>query len=270
MPPCRWYLYRSVTHTQRCTFTSTPSCLAKPPPELVHLKSLNGEEEHRLARSWVVDFGPDDIPKKSYETSYARSSGPGGQVCSLCLHMHQPRPRSHQFQHVNTTSSKAVVRLPLSPALGTWLPRYIMSEVQKSVSERLPCTITSNELNAYLLHPLTYVQPLSTVYTLAALLPPQSPCTTRILPDVPLRPGKPPSSAAAPTPDAERRRRTPHHRRDKRRAKAAGRRVGGQGKGQEADIEGQAKSQQGESPGRMVAVTRVDERWSLSELFGPT
>ncbi|KAK1925201.1 hypothetical protein DB88DRAFT_488233 [Papiliotrema laurentii] len=113
MPPCRWYLYRSVTHTQRCTFTSTPSCLAKPPPELVHLKSLNGEEEHRLARSWVVDFGPDDIPKKSYETSYARSSGPGGQ-------------------HVNTTSSKAVVRLPLSPALGTWLPRYIMGEVQKS------------------------------------------------------------------------------------------------------------------------------------------
>jgi len=65
--------------TQRC-FATTSTCLAKAPKELLGLKSLDDEEHHRLAREWTQGFRVDDIPKGSYETSYARSSGPGGQA----------------------------------------------------------------------------------------------------------------------------------------------------------------------------------------------
>lgn len=60
--------------------TSTGGALAKAPSELLEVKKLEKEEDHRLARQWTQGFVVDDIPKGSYETSYARSSGPGGQV----------------------------------------------------------------------------------------------------------------------------------------------------------------------------------------------
>jgi hypothetical protein len=43
-------------------------------------------------------------------------------------------------QHVNTTSSKAVIRLPLQPALGTWLPRYVLGGLMGTASRNcMPC-----------------------------------------------------------------------------------------------------------------------------------
>ncbi|GJN89291.1 hypothetical protein Rhopal_002271-T1 [Rhodotorula paludigena] len=62
----------------------------------------------KLARDWIAAFErtqPDDWPKHVTETSFSRSSGPGGQ-------------------HVNRTFSKATVRLPLpSPSL---LPLFVV------------------------------------------------------------------------------------------------------------------------------------------------
>lgn len=64
---------------QKC-FATTPVREDKAPKELLGLKTLDDEEHHRLAREWTQGFTVHDIPKASYETSYARSSGPGGQV----------------------------------------------------------------------------------------------------------------------------------------------------------------------------------------------
>jgi len=61
-------------------FATTSACHDKAPKELLGLKSLDNEDHHRLAKEWTTRFRAEDIPKGSYETSYARSSGPGGQA----------------------------------------------------------------------------------------------------------------------------------------------------------------------------------------------
>ena len=66
-------------HNARSFFSGLPR-LARAPPELLLLKSLEGENDHKLARVWLADFDRNDIPKTSYEVTYSRSSGPGGQV----------------------------------------------------------------------------------------------------------------------------------------------------------------------------------------------
>lgn len=47
------------------------------PPDL---KSLSTPEDNARARNWVEDFKTRSIPRDLVELSFARSSGPGGQV----------------------------------------------------------------------------------------------------------------------------------------------------------------------------------------------
>ncbi len=96
--------------------STSPRRLGPAPPELLALKELVEDEHHILARDWLDSFVPEDVPKTSYEVSYARSSGPGGQ-------------------HVNKTNSKAVVRFDVFRARGVWLPPFLVAALQQSVSE---------------------------------------------------------------------------------------------------------------------------------------
>lgn len=67
------------------SYTLTAPRLASPPKQLLDLPSLSDETHHALARTWLDGFTLDDIPKNSYEVTYSRSSGPGGQVSSGSL-----------------------------------------------------------------------------------------------------------------------------------------------------------------------------------------
>ncbi|ORY22581.1 hypothetical protein BCR39DRAFT_601052 [Naematelia encephala] len=92
---------------------STNELWSRPPPELAELRTLESEKDHALARAWVEGFELGDVPKGACEVGYSRSSGPGGQ-------------------HVNKTNSKASLRCDLGPALGVWLPRFVLAPLSKS------------------------------------------------------------------------------------------------------------------------------------------
>lgn len=64
------YTYRGAVR-----WMSTPN-IPRPPD----LKSLTTPEDNARARSWVEDFKARQIPRELVELSFARSSGPGGQV----------------------------------------------------------------------------------------------------------------------------------------------------------------------------------------------
>lgn len=49
----------------------------RPPPELA---TLITPLENAEARGWIAEFRSFEIPKNEVELSFARSSGPGGQV----------------------------------------------------------------------------------------------------------------------------------------------------------------------------------------------
>ena len=59
---------------------STTARLGKAPPDLLRLTALSSDTEHKLAREWLDGFKLGDIPPTAIEKSFARSSGPGGQV----------------------------------------------------------------------------------------------------------------------------------------------------------------------------------------------
>lgn len=63
-------------------FSASQTTLDRPSSSLLALGKLDGEKDHALARKWIDGFGLEDIPKESIEVTYARSSGPGGQVSS--------------------------------------------------------------------------------------------------------------------------------------------------------------------------------------------
>ncbi|KAJ1300077.1 hypothetical protein OPQ81_002559 [Rhizoctonia solani] len=68
------------------------------------------EDTKDLARSWVKQFAErGGVPKREFEIGYSRSSGPGGQ-------------------HVNKTSTKATVRLPLDCR---WIPQWAKSGLRR-------------------------------------------------------------------------------------------------------------------------------------------
>ncbi|KAI5790731.1 peptidyl-tRNA hydrolase domain-containing protein [Peziza echinospora] len=68
------------------------------------------EEDIAEARKWLKEFTVDSIPKQFYETTYSRSSGPGGQ-------------------NVNKVSSKATLRFDLHKA-SNFLPSLIMKRIK--------------------------------------------------------------------------------------------------------------------------------------------
>ncbi|BGP16132.1 hypothetical protein JCM10213_006066 [Rhodosporidiobolus nylandii] len=93
-----------------CGLRRLLSNLPRPPP----FAALNTQDEMKEARAWIAAFEQvqtEDWPKHLVETSFSRSSGPGGQ-------------------HVNRTFSKATVRLPLpSPTL---VPPFAVPHLRRS------------------------------------------------------------------------------------------------------------------------------------------
>jgi peptidyl-tRNA hydrolase ICT1 len=75
--------------------------------------SSSSDDDVSAARSWLNNHGVESIPLQSIgSVSFSRSSGPGGQ-------------------HVNTTSSKATLRVPLD-ALLQHVPTALHSEIKRS------------------------------------------------------------------------------------------------------------------------------------------
>ncbi|KAL9638294.1 MAG: hypothetical protein Q9204_001553 [Flavoplaca sp. TL-2023a] len=70
------------------------------------------EADQAAARDWLNSFGPSNLPKKSCEISFSRSSGPGGQ-------------------NVNKVNSKATLRLPLRELLPS-VPNLLHNQIKAS------------------------------------------------------------------------------------------------------------------------------------------
>ncbi|GAA5943454.1 Pth4p [Sporobolomyces koalae] len=102
VPPRPWVAIRHV---------STNAVSTTRPPRL---DALSTQEDMQTARDWIEQFKKlptSEWPKHTYETSFARSSGPGGQ-------------------HVNRTLSKAILRFRLpSPTL---LPAYVVTNLSQT------------------------------------------------------------------------------------------------------------------------------------------
>lgn len=63
-------------HSLRATTLPTP------PP----LSNLETSKDFSVARDWLKSFGGCSIPKEAVDMTFARSSGPGGQVCRTLQH----------------------------------------------------------------------------------------------------------------------------------------------------------------------------------------
>lgn len=75
--------------------------------------SSSSDNDVSAARSWLNNHGVENIPLQTIGiVSFSRSSGPGGQ-------------------HVNTTSSKATLRIPLD-ALLQHIPSALHNEIKRS------------------------------------------------------------------------------------------------------------------------------------------
>ncbi|GAA5841483.1 hypothetical protein JCM5353_003403 [Sporobolomyces roseus] len=93
----------------RCSSSSSTNF--PPPPQL---STLSTPQDMKQAREWISQFNntpPSTWPKHLYETSFSRSSGPGGQ-------------------HVNRTLSKAILRLLLPSS--SFLPAYLLPHLRSS------------------------------------------------------------------------------------------------------------------------------------------
>ncbi|KAI5475786.1 hypothetical protein MNV49_000837 [Pseudohyphozyma bogoriensis] len=89
-------------------FTTSSARLALPDAPWVKSLADTDADDRAEIREWLAAWSKAktaDFPRDALDISYARSSGPGGQ-------------------HVNKTSTKAILRLPLSP-FPTFLPPYV-------------------------------------------------------------------------------------------------------------------------------------------------
>ncbi|KAI0968459.1 hypothetical protein F4678DRAFT_464526 [Xylaria arbuscula] len=104
--------------TSLIRITRSPLSFSPPGPSLVHLRTLRYQAHDALfdqddleeARRWYASFDRGSLPKG--QTSYSRSSGPGGQ-------------------HVNKTESKAISVWPVSE-LSKGLPKLLRSALRSS------------------------------------------------------------------------------------------------------------------------------------------
>ncbi|WVR05489.1 hypothetical protein IAU60_002507 [Kwoniella sp. DSM 27419] len=108
----RYVAARQVPRPSRPLITSIVP-RARASAELLALSGLTKEADHLLAREWVDNFKPDDVPKDAYQVARSRSSGPGGQ-------------------HVNKTESKVTIRCDLTQAKGSWLPPFAFGPLVRS------------------------------------------------------------------------------------------------------------------------------------------
>jgi hypothetical protein len=62
-------------------FSSTVAWANNQDPSRHLPASLSTDSHHAAAKQWLEGFAIEDIPKNALEVTFARSSGPGGQVC---------------------------------------------------------------------------------------------------------------------------------------------------------------------------------------------
>lgn len=95
------------------------------------------------ANDWVIDFKKrKSLSKQDVEISYARSSGPGGQVgysnllSTVTIDSLYTKSNNHYLRnilvlkHVNKVNSKAVVKLPLDSVM---IPSWAKDRLRNSV-----------------------------------------------------------------------------------------------------------------------------------------
>ncbi|GAA5989691.1 hypothetical protein JCM10908_000591 [Rhodotorula pacifica] len=101
---------RSFSASPSVRASDDAATLPKPP----NLHKLETQEDMKLARDWIARFEKlktDAWPRNLVETSFARSSGAGGQ-------------------HVNRTMSKAIIRFPLPSSF--FIPPYCVRHLRQT------------------------------------------------------------------------------------------------------------------------------------------
>lgn len=98
-----------------CLIRYPPRMLRRGPLVWIRFKSSFSQEEVEAARKWL-DVAETKIPRRIFDITYSRSSGPGGQK-------------------VNKTSSKATVALEpwkwLNPQFCYWIPKPILEQLNE-------------------------------------------------------------------------------------------------------------------------------------------
>jgi hypothetical protein len=106
------------------------------PPTPPNLTALETREDTEKARSWIAKFKEITIPRSHVELSFARSSGPGGQVSALNP-LFEPRQsiitRSARFTERQQSQYKSHYQMPTQLFLGTRLVSLRTSEICKLV-----------------------------------------------------------------------------------------------------------------------------------------
>ena len=134
--PYRHVLNRSralIARRLHVSHTSAPALSLPIPPALFELKNKG---EIAGAREWLNAFRNSTVPRNLVELSFARSSGPGGQVrVSPPNPLQRPTCRPLKFdgpQNVNKVNTKATARCQVD---AKWIPPWALPELRKSVSE---------------------------------------------------------------------------------------------------------------------------------------
>lgn len=74
------YASAAFSHTKR-NHGQMRTFIAKPPP----LQELQTSDDMNAARRWIEELRQSTIPREEVTLSFARSSGPGGQVREMAL-----------------------------------------------------------------------------------------------------------------------------------------------------------------------------------------
>lgn len=106
-------------------FSQSSDALPMPP----HLKSIDTPEDKVAARTWIAEFKKLAIPKRFVEFTFARSSGPGGQVCDGMRALSRCS-LTQRSQNVNKVNTKASLRCHLHVP---WIPAWAKPQLRRSV-----------------------------------------------------------------------------------------------------------------------------------------
>ncbi|KAK7204556.1 hypothetical protein BZA70DRAFT_281110 [Myxozyma melibiosi] len=81
--------------------------------------NVNDEEKAQIGevRRWLSNLSAKSVPRERFESSFSRSSGPGGQ-------------------NVNKLNTKATIRIRLD-ALGGWMPAYALQRLRNEKSRHI-------------------------------------------------------------------------------------------------------------------------------------
>ena len=133
LPSCHDVLSRSCASTAlrlRAFHANAPRLSLPIPPALLNLET---KADTASAREWLNAFKVATVPRNMVDLSFARSSGPGGQVCVSPRDIAISHPLTFCTpQNVNKVNTKATVRCHID---AEWIPPWARAELRKSVSD---------------------------------------------------------------------------------------------------------------------------------------